>query len=317
MSKQKYSIGVDIGGTYIKVGAASEEGTIIHKTRVDTRADEGPEIVIRQIIKGVKRILEKNNSDIEGIGIGAPGSVIKEKGMVLNPPNLPGWKRVELGPRIAQEFNTRVSVDNDANAAAVGEMIFGAGKDLNHFLMITLGTGVGGGVVINRKVFGGELGAAGEIGHTTVDYKGRKCNCGSYGCLETYIGNNYLIKHLLRELKKNDDSKIHELINGDYSELSTKIVHEAAQMKDELAIKTIISSGRILGYGIASTVNLLDMSNVVIGGGVAGFGKLLFDSVESAIKERVLTPLKPRIKVIPAELKNEAGIKGASALIFC
>ena len=126
-----------------------------------------------------------------------------------------------------------------------------------------------------------------------------------------------MIKYLIKELEKNEDSKIHELVDGDYSKLSTKIVHQAAQMKDELAIKTIISSGRILGYGIASSLNLLDMSNVVIGGGVAGFGKLLFDSVESAIKERVLTPLKPRIKVIPAELKNEAGIKGASALIFC
>ena len=172
MSKIKYSVGVDIGGTFIKIGAASEEGSIIDKTRVDTRADEGPEIVIQQIIKGVKRILENNDIEIEGIGIGAPGSVIKEEGVVLNPPNLPDWKRVELGPRIAEEFNTRVTVDNDANAAAVGEMIFGAGKDLNHFLMITLGTGVGGGVVINRKVFGGELGAAGEVGHTTVDYKG-------------------------------------------------------------------------------------------------------------------------------------------------
>jgi glucokinase len=316
MRDTKHALGVDMGGTSIKVGIATEKGKIIKKVSVDTKADEGPDVVIKQIKKGLKTILKNNSKKIEGIGIGAPGSVILKKGTVENPPNLKGWEKVPLGNIIKKEFNQNVFVENDANAAAIGEMIFGAGKKLDNFIMVTLGTGVGGGIIINRKIYRGEQGAAGEIGHITVDKNGEKCNCGSIGCVEAYVGNNYLCNRVINELSKMTNSKINELIEGDYINLTPKVIHQAAELGDDYAKSVIIDVGRTLGIAIASTVNLLDISNVIVGGGVAGFGKLLFNSIEESIRQRVLQPIQERVKVKAAKLKNEAGIKGATALVF-
>ncbi len=312
----KYAIGVDLGGTNIKIGIVSEKGTIIKKNSLDTLASGGPESVISQIKKGVKGILQKNKLKIQGIGIGAPGVVSTKKGTVENPPNLPGWEKVNLGKILEKEFKINVHVENDANVAAIGEMIFGAGKKLDSFIMITLGTGVGGGIIFNRKLFRGETGAAGEIGHMSIDYNGLKCNCGSYGCIETYMGNNYIIKRVAGELESHKDSKIWELINNDLNKLTPLIIHQAASLGDEFSVQAIKDLGVYLGAALASTANVLDVGTFIIGGGVAGFGDLLLDSVCEKTKERVLKPLSKRIKILPAKLKNDAGIKGASALVF-
>ncbi len=313
---EKYAVGVDLGGTNIKVGIVSQKGKIIKKTSLDTLASGGPESVIGQIKKGIKQVMQKNKLKIQGIGIGSPGVVSSKKGTVENPPNLPGWERVNLGRIMEKEFKIKVKVENDANAAAIGEMIFGAGKKLKSFIMVTLGTGVGGGVILNRKLFKGETGAAGEIGHMSINYNGIKCNCGSYGCIETYIGNNYIVKHVAGELENHKDSRIWELINNDLNQLTPLIIHQAAMEGDEYSKSVIKDLGTYLGAALASAANTLDMGTFIIGGGVAGFGSLLFDSVSEKTKERVLKPLSKRIKILPAKLKNDAGIKGASALVF-
>ena len=281
-----------------------------------TLADEGVEKSIGQIKNGIAQLLKGNKKIINGIGIGAPGVVSLKKGTVENPPNLPGWGRVHLGKIISKEFSLPTFVENDANAAAIGEFIYGAGKKLDSFIMVTLGTGVGGGIIYNRKLFRGDFGAAGEIGHTSIDYKGPKCKCGSYGCLETYLGNNYLIENVKKELERNNNSKIFELTENKLENLSPKIIHEAALAGDEFSKNVIKDVGNKLGYGLASIVNAIDISNILIGGGVAGFGKPLFDAVKEGICSRVLTSFKPRIKVKPASLKNNAGIKGAASLVF-
>jgi glucokinase len=314
--KEKYAIGVDLGGTYIKIGIVSATGKILKKLSLDTRALEGPERIISQIKKGINEILVKNKTRIYGIGIGSPGVVTIKKGTVENPPNFPGWTKINLGRIIEKEFNLKVDVENDANAAAIGEMIFGAGKKLDSFVMITLGTGVGGGIILNRRLFRGEKGGAGEIGHITIDYNGPQCNCGSRGCIETYLGNNYLVNSIREELEHNRDSKIWEMISGDMEILSPKLIDMAVQAGDEFSLRFVKNLGGYLGAALATVSNLLDISTFIIGGGVAGFGKPLFDSVEYTMKERVLTPLRPGIRVIPARLRNDAGIKGASALVF-
>jgi glucokinase len=283
---------------------------------VPTLADEGVEKSIGQIKNGIAQLLKGNKIIINGIGIGAPGVVSLKKGTVENPPNLPGWGRVHLGKIISKGFSLPTFVENDANAAAIGEYIYGAGKKLDSFIMVTLGTGVGGGIIYNRKLFRGDFGAAGEIGHTSIDYKGPKCKCGSYGCLETYLGNNYLIENVKKELERNNNSKIFELTENKLENLSPKIIHEAALAGDEFSKNVIKDAGNKLGYGLASIVNTIDISNIVIGGGVAGFGKPLFDAVKEGICSRVLTSFKPRIKIKPASLKNNAGIKGAASLVF-
>ncbi len=314
--KLKYAIGVDLGGTNIKIGVVTNDGKIKEKVSLPTKAKKGPEFVVKQIIHGINEVQKKSKVKIDGIGIGSPGSIIQNKGTVENPPNFPGWKKVHLGKLISKGTGLHTVVDNDANAAAIGEMIYGAGKETKNFIMVTLGTGVGGGIIIDGKIYRGERGAAGEIGHVTVNYNGRKCKCGSRGCVETYIGNSYLIDDVKKNLPRHENSKINELINGDLSLLSPKVISEAYKMNDKYAAEIIERAGLILGYGIASVVNLLDISNIIIGGGVAGFGKPLFGSVKKSIIERVMIPFKGNISVRRAKLKNDAGIKGAAALVF-
>ncbi len=315
MLKKKYSVGGDLSGQSIKVGLVDSKGKIVKKVSVDSCASKGPEAVIEQIVKGIKSVTKKNDK-ILGIGIGSPGAVKLKKGTVENPPNFPNWGKVHLGKAIKEKFDCDVYVENDANAAAIGELIYGAGKKLENFIMITLGTGVGGGIIINKKIYRGETGGAGEIGHATIDYEGPQCKCGSFGCIESYLGNNYLIDRVKKQLKDRKDSLLIKLTNNDLNLLTPQLIHQAAEDGDDFARSIIVDCGLKLGYVLASIINILDISTIIIGGGVAGFGQLLFDTVTYSIKERVIKPSKERIVVQPAKLKNNAGIQGASALVF-
>ena len=314
--KNKYAIGVDIGGTNIKLGIISDAGKIVKKGMVETRAEGGPEVVVSQIKKGITELLLKNDKKIAGVGIGCAGTVNQEKGIVENPPNLPKWDKVPLGRLIKRAFGYDVFLDNDANAAAIGEMHFGSGKSLKSFIMVTLGTGIGGGIIVNKKIYHGDFGAAGEIGHTVIDYNGPKCNCGSFGCIEAYVGNHYLVKRIQKDIQNVQDTKIWDLINHDIEKLSPRVIDEAAQAGDEYAKSIIVQLGEYLGYAFASLANILDISEFIVGGGVAGFGKPLFDAAQKKAAERALKSIGKRIKVRPAKLKNDAGIQGSSALVF-
>ncbi len=313
---EKYTLGVDLGGTSVKIGIVSERGKITKKLSIESKAENGPDAVVGQIKKGINEILRKSKKKIYGIGIGAPGVVSIKKGTVENPPNFRGWEKINLGKLIEKEFDKKVYVENDANAAAIGELMFGVGKTYDSFVMVTLGTGVGGGIIINKKIYRGEFGAAGEIGHVTINNEGPQCKCGSRGCIEAYIGNHYLVSRIKEELPDHTGSKIWELIDHDLEKLSPKIIDTASEAGDLYAQSIVKKMGYYLGCALASVSNLLDVSTFIIGGGVSGFGKPLFDSIKETASLRVLTPLRERIEVHPAKLKNDAGIKGASALVF-
>ncbi len=315
-SREKYALGVDLGGTNVKFGIVSETGKIVTKSSIATCASGGPKKVVSQIKKGITGILSSNKIKLAGIGIGAPGVVIVERGSVENAPNLPGWKKVNLGGIIEKEFNIKTKVENNANVAAIGEMIFGAGKKIDSFVMVTLGTGVGGGIIFNKKIFHGNFGAAGEIGHISIDYKGTRCNCGSYGCVETFVGNNYLVKRVRNELSAHKGSLIWNLIDNDFKKLTPLKIEQALSQGDNYASQVVNELGNYLGAALASVANAINIGTFVIGGGVAGFGAPLFNSIKESTSARVLTSLKSKIKIIPAKLKNDAGIKGASSLIF-
>ncbi|PID58181.1 MAG: hypothetical protein CR986_08155 [Ignavibacteriae bacterium] len=315
--EKKNSIGVDLGGTKVKFGIVTQEGEVLKELVLPTLANEGVDKSLNQIKKGIRELLEESDrSTILGIGIGAPGVVCLKQGTVENPPNLCGWDRVHLGKIMQDEFSLPVFVENDANAAAIGELIYGNAKDVESFIMVTLGTGVGGGIIYKRKLFRGDTGAAGEIGHITIDSNGPKCKCGSYGCLETYLGNNYIIENVRKELKNNKESLIYKLTDNNLSNLTPKIIHEAALLKDNFSKKVIERLGETLGYGLASIVNVFDITNIVIGGGVAGFGEPLLKATEESIKSRVLKSLSDRVKVIKSSLGNKAGTEGAASLVF-
>lgn len=313
---EKYAVGVDLGGTNIKVGIVSQSGKIVSRTAIKTEAHLGPKAVIKNIKSGIKEILRTNKKKISGIGIGAPGIVSLKKGIVKNPPNLPGWDEVPLGSLISKEFGFKTNVENDANAAAIGELIFGAGKKYDSFVMVTLGTGVGGGIVYNGKIFRGEIGGAGEIGHICINPDGPRCNCGSTGCIEAYAGNHYIKEAVKKDLPNHPSSKIWQLIEGDIEKVSPRIIQLASELGDVYAKEFIHTLGVNLGVAFTSISNILDIATFIVGGGVAGFGKPLLTTIKVTMLSRVLTPLKNRIIVIPAKLKNEAGILGASALVF-
>jgi glucokinase len=315
-AKPKYALGIDLGGTSIKLGIVSEKGKIFYKISLPSNAEKGPEAVISQIEKGIRQILSHTKLKISGIGIGAPGVIDINKGTVEYPPNFPGWKKINLGSRIQSEFKYKTFIENDANAAAIGELIFGSGKNLKSFIMVTLGTGVGGGIIINRKIYRGDFGAAGEVGHISIDLNGPDCKCGSKGCIEAYVGNNYLKKDVIKKLQDYPDSKILSLVNNEADLISPKIIQTAMEEGDKFAKKVVEDMGYQIGAALASVSNLLDIGIFIIGGGVSGFGKPLFSKIKDAASNRVLIPLKKRIKVLPAKLKNNAGIQGASALVF-
>lgn len=313
---EKYAVGVDLGGTNVKIGIVSHKGKLIEKISLSSKAEGGPEKVIRRIKLGVQQILSHDKYRIRGIGIGSPGVVSAKKGTVENPPNFPGWTKVNLGSIISKKFDIPCFVENDANAAAIGEMIFGTGKRYDSFVMITLGTGVGGGIILNRKLYRGEIGAAGEVGHITINYHGPRCNCGNYGCIEAYVGNNYLINKVKADLAVKPSAKILKLVNNDLDFITPITINKAAEAGDSFAKSVIKDMGEQIGSALASVSNLLDVSTFIIGGGVSGFGKPLFSAISKSLGERVITSLRNRVKVLPAKLKNEAGIKGASALVF-
>ncbi|MFC2139754.1 ROK family protein [Bacteroidota bacterium] len=315
-TKNKYAVGVDLGGTTIKVGLVTADGKIVVKKELESFAEINPDAVIKQIIKGINLVSEGYENKIVGVGIGSPGMVITKKGTVEYPPNFNEWGSVPLAKIIKKKIKKEVHVENDANAAAIGEFIFGAGRNLDSFIMITLGTGVGGGIILNKKLYHGDNGAAGEIGHVSINGSGPKCKCGSYGCIEAYVGKDYLIKRAKRNLANAKNSKLYKLVNVKGEELTPKLISSTAKSGDKFSISVIQDVGNKLGVVLSSVINLLDVSNVVIGGGIAGFGKLLIKSTSEATNARVMKSLRGKVKVHTAKLKNEAGIQGASALVF-
>ncbi len=316
VKSNKYAIGVDLGGTYIKFGLVTSEGVIEKKLKLKAHVENGHEPVVNDILEGVASIIE-SGVKVKGIGIGSPGTINPKKGTVDTPPNFPNWGVVPLAKIIEKKSGIETFIENDANAAAMGELIFGAGRNYKSFILVTLGTGVGGGIILKNKIFRGEFGAAGEIGHMSINqFTGPKCNCGSIGCIEAYLGNKHLVASVIKELPAHTSSKIFELIDHNFDNLSPRIISEAAELGDEYAKSVIVDCGNKLGMVLSAACNLLDVSTIIVGGGVAGFGSVLLESAEQSAKSRVLESIRPRVKVIHAELKNDAGILGAASLVF-
>ncbi len=311
------AIAVDLGGTRIKFGVVTAKGEISHEYVLPTEAEQGPTHVIGQILAGIRYILKSNDrAVIKGVGLGMPGIVSLDGKTVSYPPNLPGWEVVRLNEQLASQCDLPIEIENDANVAALGEARFGAAIGEKSFLMITLGTGVGGGIILDDKIYRGLFGGAGEIGHVTVDYQGAKCNCGGTGCLEAYVGQKYLSRRTAEKIRRGAQSKIHDLVAGDYTKIEPLIISQAASAGDQFAIDVLRETGTIIGAAMATVLNLLDLRTIVVGGGVAAAGKILMDAIEQSARSRVISSIRPGVRIIPAMLGNRAGILGAASLIF-
>lgn len=306
---KKLAIGIDMGGTNIRLALVSDDGTIINSARYKTSAQEGRDAVISRLTSATSEMVVhgREHGTIIGIGIGAPGLI--ENGVVRCSPNLPGWENVPLQRSLEELLALPVALENDANAVAYGEKSFGAGKGFNSLVCITLGTGVGGGIILDGKIWRGAFGMAGEVGHMVIEPEGHKCSCGNRGCLETYASATAIVRMAREAVDKGDAS-------WDVSYLTTETLEGFAVNGDATALRLFSDAGRYLGIGIASLLHILNPDAVIIGGGVARAWNLFSPSMTEEINRRCFKEIAEKSKIMPASLGDDAGMLGAARLAF-
>ncbi|KAF0134352.1 MAG: glucokinase [Candidatus Saganbacteria bacterium] len=286
-------IGIDLGGSKIAAAAADQSGNIVSEIIVPTEAEHGRKKVISNIEKAIAHLKASTKANILKIGIGVPGPINYETGMVISPPNLPGWKKVNLKEILSNFYNAPVFVDNDANCAALGEALFGAGKKATNFIFITVSTGIGGGIIINKNIYRGATGSAGEFGHMIIDPSGPRCGCGNKGDLEALASGTSIKK------RSGEDAMA---------------IHIKAQQGDKKAKKIIYKTAHYLGVGIANLVNIFNPELVIVGGGLSNMGALLLKPTIKEFKKYVLPLPGKSVKIVRAKLGARAGLLGAVAL---
>jgi len=313
---KKYSIGIDIGGTNVTVALVTEKGKIVRKIRFPTRVEEGKTKTIKRIVKALDEVMKGLGSNsIEGIGIGAAGDVDQDRGIVRFSPNL-FWKNVPIVRLIKKKFNLKVVLDNDANAAAWGTYILETKRKAKNLLCITLGTGVGGGLILNGRIYHGTSGSAGEIGHITLNPQGQRCRCGNYGCLETYVGSAYIVKKAIKEIRKGERSLIKKLAGGNLQSITSQTIQAAALKGDKLARRIWREAGEYLGIALSGVINLLNPGVIVFGGGMAKAEELIFQPMKKEIRKRTFKVPFEKVKFTRTKFGADLGVIGAALLIL-
>lgn len=287
-----------------------------------TRADEGSTAVVGRIVQMVEDVIKQTCSETGssrenflGVGIGSPGPLDREKGIVVITPNL-GWKDFPLRDEIASRVKMQATLDNDANCATLGEWWIGAAKGTRHVVGLTLGTGIGGGLILDGRLYHGASDVAGEIGHTTIDSTGRRCKCGNYGCLEAYASGPAIAeraREALEGLGADDESIITRMVDGNVSRITAQTVYEAAKQGDDIAREVVRETARFLGAGISNLVNIFNPDVVVLAGGVTQAGDALFEPIRAEVRRRSFKPAVDACRIVPGALPLTAGMVGAVA----
>lgn len=319
MKETKYIVGVDFGGTSIRIALVRFSGASYKietfASLATTKFNKNSLIVhlTKNILQLKKEVREKGYR-IKAVGIGVPGQVSFAKGLVYKLTNVSGWKDVNLKKELQEKIGLPVYVDNDANVMAQAEVRFGAAKNYKDCVCLTLGTGMGGGLILNGKLYRGVNFIAGEIGHMSINEDGLKCACGSIGCAERYVGNRYLLAEAKKRLKHGVKSKVRLLIGKNYEKLTLELLSQAARENDKFAVSFWQEAGTHIGVLLANVVNLLNPQIIVVGGGVAKAGKVLFDAIKKTVKERALPAALKDLKIVPSKLQEKAGLIGAAGL---
>jgi glucokinase len=319
--RQQYIIGVDLGGTNIVVGAMSADGAQSFAMRsTPTSAESGADGVADRIVGLIEEVIVEtlgltyaSRDDIIGVGIGAPGPLDRDKGIVIVAPNL-GWKNFPLRDRIAERLHLPATLDNDANCATVGEWWQGAARGGTNVIGMTIGTGIGGGLILDGKLFHGSSDVAGEIGHTTIDLNGRHCKCGNYGCLEAYASGPAIATRAREVLVREETaSLLPSLVDGKLDAVTAETVYNAAKQGDAVASEIVRDTARYLGAGIANLLNIINADVVVVAGGVTQAGDALFTPLRAEVRRRAFRPAVDATRIVPGELPGTAGVVGAVA----
>ena len=319
----RIAIGIDIGGTNTKTVLAAEDGSVLSSQQNPTPAtnDESADSIGNLLVKNLKDFLDSGetksalsgtSADIAGIGIGVAGIIDRHKGIVIQSPNISCLNGVPLRERFEKEFNLPVVIENDANAYAYGEKWVGAGKDLDNFVVLTLGTGLGGGINYNCDLYEGP----GEIGHMTIVPSGRYCTCGSYGCLESYASGRAIVERVISSLEKGADSMLTERCNGNFYKVTSKLIYETALDGDSLSREVFREAGLFLGIGIANLINILGLEAVIIGGGLIGAWDMFVEELQKETMKRAFKPLSANIQILKSSLEENAGSIGAAGFLL-
>lgn len=305
-------LGLDLGGTNFTVGVINDDGKVLDSLEYPTQQNDPPPKLIKRLADAVKELAQRQDDKPAALGIGVPGPVRPESGVCVFAPNLNGWEELPVAELLQDLLSFPVSVINDANAAALGEARFGAGRDAHSMLMLTLGTGVGSGVILRGKLLEGFSGRGAELGHISVKYDAATGSAGNFGTLESECGRDAIIGRALRLLADGRESCISTICGNDYSQLTPEHLSEAAEQKDAVALQVWSETAAILASGIVNTVYTVDVERVVIGGGVAAAGKVLFDPLKRAVLARTAHYTFDVEQIIPAILGNDAGLVGAA-----
>jgi glucokinase len=302
-------IGIDLGGTNLRVGLVTGKGSVMIRRSIPVLKPGDGNWVVQTILKECRDLIQVGKPSAVGIGVAGP--LNQKTGTIFTPPNLPGLKGMALGPDVGKGLGIPAFLENDANAAAYGEWRAGAGKGTRHFLALTLGTGVGGGIVTNGELLLGADGAAGEFGHIVVDPEGLPCGCGGRGCLESYASATATARRFAEGLRSGKATLPPGYPRAE-GEIRSEDVFELAKQEHAFARETLAESGRWLGIGIASLVNVFNPDAVALLGGLAGALEFLMPSILREVKARSMAPARDRVRIIAGSLGGDAGIVGAA-----
>jgi len=314
---KRFAIGVDLGGTNLRIAAIDESGQLLEKVSIAVRTLAHREAVIEELCRAVRTLSASHaaRGPFAGVGVGVPGILYVESGTLRKSPNLPGWENFAVRDAVSSQLKVNVVLDNDANAAALGEKWLGAGRDVSSLCLLTLGTGVGGGLVLDGKIWRGFLGMAGEVGHIPVAENGVRCGCGSLGCLETEASATAVVRKA-KELMATGASRPLIEATKDDSPLTAHLVYQTAQGGDAACRKIYEEFGRYLGVGLSMLVNTLNLPLYVIGGGVADAWPLFSLTMFDELRRRSYVFAEGSTRVERAKLGGDAGLYGAACLVL-
>jgi glucokinase len=318
-SRELPVLAVDIGGTKIVAAVISSRGKIVAKEYHLTLAGEGTQAVINRIFSAIDHLLGVSNialSQLHRISIASAGAIDFAQGVVTFSPNLPGWHEVPLRDIVKRKYRVNTFLINDADAAALGEHEFGAGEGVNNLILLTVGTGIGGGIIINGRLYPGPSGSAGEIGHMTIDVNGPRCNCGNIGCLEMLASGTAIAREAIRRISEGERSVLTEMVAGKIENITAEKVEVAARGGDSLALEVISQAATYLGVGMVNLVNIFNPEMIIVGGGVAKMGELLLEPARQVVKERAFRLPAQAVRIVPAQLGDNAVVIGAAVFAY-
>jgi glucokinase len=310
------ALGVDLGGSKILTAVVAPQGEMLSRDETVTPVTNNREAVIQGVLDLVHRALNQASigiSEICAIGVGVAGISNPEAGILFTSPNLPALRNVLLRDIMQDKLGKKAFIINDANAAALGEFYFGAARGARNFIYITLSTGIGGGIVIDGKIYNGAIGAAGEVGHMTIDDKGSICNCGNRGCWETLASGTALAREARRQIEERVRTSILEYAEKDIDKVTAQAVHSAAQQGDSLAKELIARTGYYVGVGLANLINIFNPELIVIGGGLSSIGDMLLKPAFKVAGERAFKEAFQAVRFASAGLGQNSGVLGAAA----